>query len=891
MSNVMDLKLYEKQYLALTTEATEVLYGGAAGSGKLAKISTPVLTANRGWQTMGSLVVGDYVFDKDGNQTRVVAKSDIEYERTFEVEFDGWATIIAGENHDWLTHTEKERDTNFKRSPEYREKRRKQRAEKRAEGVSEKEKKTSRVRDDIAERNSLREYELLPKIEQQLRNTLEIFETQKTNRGRTNHTIEIAKGIQYPERELPIPPYVLGAWLGDGCQNSGQYTSIDIPVIEKITKLGFEVSSGTQEKNWYIKGLVGKLREAGVQGNKHIPEIYKTASFEQRLELVRGILDADGTVDKNGAIEISLSHEPLALDFHEVLVSLGVKCNIREREAKLYGVNKKNRFRMNFFTDIPMFSLPRQVERWKNSMSKETSSTQRRNVWYITKVTEVEPVPMQCIQVDCPSHTYLIGRELIPTHNSFLLRNAAFLYCMFIPGYTAVIFRRHYNDLMNSHVFSVGGLRDMCEPWIKIGKVNFNMSDKRIEFYHPDQKVSYLFLRHISNDNDMYNYQGSEFQLCIFDETVQFPENVYRFIRTRVRLGGLQVNYPAVQKYLPWINEKNIVKILCATNPGGLYGRWVKRAFIDPAQPMTVWQTPPEEGGMKRIFIPAFLSDNLIMMDSDPEYGDRLRGAGGAWAKQLLEGDWNILDGGAFSDVWQDNIHMIEPFEIPTNAHIIRCMDWGTFHPTAIVYLLIVGKDPFYSYSGEERRFEEGSVIVIKEIYNWNGKDNEGNRMSAFEVGQQMARFEASVPWYGAIRRGPADVMIFQNRGGVHETIDSLIADGYNEEMRHFASVSSEFRYVHDIKSLFVRADQSRNTRATGVQVFRTYLRGSLEGKRGVYFFNTCEQCYRTIPSLPRSETDPEDINTKAEDHLFDTIRYGIMSQRGQFTPLKIIGF
>jgi hypothetical protein len=164
----------EKQAMCILSLANEQLYGGALGAGKAVELNTQVLTTD-GWKTMGTVQVGDYVFDEKGQPTRVVAKSDIIRERTFRIEFDKREYIIAGENHDWVTLTYNERQRNHRRTPEYRERRRKQRAAKRAKGLSEKEKKTDRVRADLAERNSTTEYDVLDMIKPSKRSTLEFI--------------------------------------------------------------------------------------------------------------------------------------------------------------------------------------------------------------------------------------------------------------------------------------------------------------------------------------------------------------------------------------------------------------------------------------------------------------------------------------------------------------------------------------------------------------------------------------------------------------------------------------------------------------------------------------------------------------------------------------------
>lgn len=892
----MDLELLPNQYTALSTEAQEVLFGGSIGGGKPFHLPQPLLTT-KGWKTIGTVEVGDYVFDENGSPTMVVAKSNVHYERTFRMWFDKYTDVVVGENHEWCTLTQEERNKNHRSTPEYHEQRRHHRAKKKAEGKPEKVPISDRRRPDTVSRNQDREYVYEKQILPQRRRTLDIFETQYKPNGGGNHTINTAKPLKYPVADLLVPPYVLGAWLGDGTASSGGFTTLDIHVIEKIRENGFEVPSGKLEKSWYIKGLIGRLRAIGVLNNKHIPEIYKRASFEQRLELVRGIMDSGGHIQSNGKCEMSLSHEPLARDFKELLITMGIKVNMREREAKLYGVNKKNRFRMTFYSDLPIVTLPRHVEKWEHSKRDEGSTTQRRNVWYITNVEEIEPVPLQCIQVESVSHMYLVGEHLIPTHNSFLLRHAAIIYSLYIPGLTTVLFRRTYKDLMKNHVYSRFGFQELLQPFIEAKKAQFNLSDMRMDFFHDNGPDSHIFLGHLQHEKNVYDYQGAELQFILWDELTHFTKPMYTYLITRLRMGSLNIDYPSVRRNLPWVYDNYFPTIMAASNPGGLGGAWVKKRWIDPAPPYKVWTASESEGGMKRVYIPSRLQDNKFLMKEDPNYGKRVLASGASNTRKLLEGDWSILEGGAFADLWEDEIHIIPRIKIPDNATIYRGLDWGTWHPSVVLYALMTTGEDLETIEGESINLPKRSIVIVHEIYNWDGEDeNSGSRLSATEVGKQIGEFESEVPWGLQVRPGPADVQIFQQRGGMHNTIDELIRDGYNEVMRSKSDKKNSYIWRYDKEVLFEKADQSTGSRVTGLSLVRDLLKGSLDyadggDKKGLYFTENVRHCISTIPGLPRSETNTEDVETKnVPDHAYDVVRYLAMAQAGEFQELQIIG-
>jgi recombination protein RecA len=220
-----------------------------------------------------------------------------------------------------------------------------------------------------------------------------------------NHAIQACGPLEYPAQELLVAPYSLGAWLGDGTTDAASITCVD-PEI-----------------------LATQLRELGVLGNKHIPERYLHASVAQRLALLQGLMDTDGTVGTGGSgtgrgsgtatCEFSVVNERLAKDVHELLLGLGIKVILREGPAVLRGRVTGTRYRLGFQTDLPVFRLPRKATRLA------PLRTRRAKLRYVTAIEPVTSVPVRCIQVDHPSHTYLAGHECIPTHNTTVALHAA----------------------------------------------------------------------------------------------------------------------------------------------------------------------------------------------------------------------------------------------------------------------------------------------------------------------------------------------------------------------------------------------------------------------------------------------------------------------------------
>lgn len=260
-----------------------------------------------------------------------------------------------------------------------------------------------------------------------------------TKHGGSNFAVRVPEPLNLPDADLPVDAYVLGAWLGDGSRGSGAFTGIDREIISEIERAGYTVSDSTHAaKSHYIQGLIGDLRYAGVLNRKHIPiggdgrlcpVNYLRASARQRLALLQGLMDTDGTISTTGGCELSLCDEQLAADALELVRGLGIKASVTTGEATITeadpdqpGSTRRRatgtRFRIHFTTDKPVFRLPRKARR----LPAKVRETQR---WlYITSIEPVEPEPARCIQVDSADSTYLV-EGFVPTHNTMAMVHLA----------------------------------------------------------------------------------------------------------------------------------------------------------------------------------------------------------------------------------------------------------------------------------------------------------------------------------------------------------------------------------------------------------------------------------------------------------------------------------
>jgi len=343
--------------------------------GKALALDTPLPTPH-GWTTMGEVQVGDLLLAADGTPTRVVAATDVMLDRPcFEVTFDDGMRIVADAEHQWLTETRSSRKS----------------AQAAAAGYN-------RYRNQ--------------RTFAQVRTTREIAATLRCEvaDARLNHCVTNAQPLALPERDLPIDPYVLGVWLGDGHSASARYTSADPEIAMRIEGLGYRVSEAGVE-------IPDEARTLGVLGNKHIPAEYQRASETQRRALLAGLLDTDGTVSPTGAVQFTVTNERLARDVLELVHSLGYRTGFSSRAVRGRRPETSTAFTITFTTSDDVFALER-----KRLVHKEraTRATPRRHARFVTDVRPVPSVPVRCVEIEHPTHLYLASRSMIPTHNSTL---------------------------------------------------------------------------------------------------------------------------------------------------------------------------------------------------------------------------------------------------------------------------------------------------------------------------------------------------------------------------------------------------------------------------------------------------------------------------------------
>jgi replicative DNA helicase len=228
--------------------------------------------------------------------------------------------------------------------------------------------------------------------------------------------------LDLPAQKLPLPPYALGVWLGDGHAAGARITTADPEIIVHLEADGLWVVPGDrsyslrlpQRRNHH--GTVqGMLRTLGVLGNKHIPMAYLRASEAQRRLLLAGLVDTDGTVAASGAVQFSVTSRRLAEETRELIVGLGYRCSMTTKPVKGRTAASSTAYTLTFSTTDEVFRLER-----KRLLHKERRGPGRTGKRLITAVRPVPSVPVRCVEVDSADHLYLASRSMVPTHNSTL---------------------------------------------------------------------------------------------------------------------------------------------------------------------------------------------------------------------------------------------------------------------------------------------------------------------------------------------------------------------------------------------------------------------------------------------------------------------------------------
>lgn len=329
-------------------------------------LDTPILTTT-GFKELEELTTKDVIFDKDGNKTNILNISKVHHNPCYKIEFDNGESITCDYEHRWLISF-------------YRGK--------------------GKFKDKV-----MNTKELLEQLNK-YKSTKNVYDLPKIRNSRPLNT---------EERSLPIDPYILGAWLGDGTSMSGSITNVNPDFWAEIEKRGYSIGkdiSGKERAEMHtILDIRKKLSEMNLIGNKHLPDEYLLASYSQRLDLLRGLMDTDGYYNPTRKRFVMATTKEWQVEcMVKILASLGVKPSVIY--AKKYCNGKA------FDGWDICFSMSDNPFLIRNQENIDYPKTDKASFRVIKNIYEVSIVETKCLEVDSPSHTFLVGHSLLPTHNT-----------------------------------------------------------------------------------------------------------------------------------------------------------------------------------------------------------------------------------------------------------------------------------------------------------------------------------------------------------------------------------------------------------------------------------------------------------------------------------------
>lgn len=320
-------------------------------------------------------------------------------------------------------------------------------------------------------------------------------------------------------------------------------------------------------------------------------------------------------------------------------------------------------------------------------------------------------------------------------------------------------------------------------------------------------KIEFGFLE---RDADVYRYQGQAYSWIGFDEITHLPtEFGWNYLASRLRTTD-----PEITPYMR-----------CTANPGGVGAHWVKKRYIDPNPPHESFKG---EDGLSRKFIPARLDDNPYLA-TDGRYEQMLKALPDVQRRQLLEGNWDIAEGAAFTE-FNNEMHVITPFAIPIGWERVKGIDYGYASESACIWGCV---DP-----------SDGTLIIYRELYR--------KGLTGEDLGHLITQMELDDPF--AVP-GVLDTAAWAKTGASGPTVGEAL-----------------MKIGHKLR----RADKNR---IQGKIQIHEYLKLRQSGRPRLQIFNTCPNLIRELQSIPLDKSNPEDVDTHASDHAYDALRYLIMSR------------
>lgn len=426
-------------------------------------------------------------------------------------------------------------------------------------------------------------------------------------------------------------------------------------------------------------------------------------------------------------------------------------------------------------------------------------------------------------------------------------------------AWRGVLFRETYPQLADVVAKS--------ERWFRqiFPGANFNRARMAWEF----ETGEVLMFRHMRKPETYWNYHGHEYPWIGWEELTNWADDrCYKSMFSCCRSST-----PGVPR-----------KVRATTNPYGVGHNWTKERFrLHGAWWKTIITLDSKdlEGNIEppRAAIHGHLRENKILLAADPNYAQTIAAAAQnkAMAKAWLDGRWDVVAGGMFDDVWNNDRNAIGRFDVPRTWRIDRAFDWGSSAPYSVGWYAQSDGSDLRLRDGRVMSTVRGDVFRIGELYGWTGKANEGLRELATEVAVKVVEFEIARGWreiHGRGNRvlpGPADSAIYSTENG--KSIGADMEKTVRVEGTVFPGVK------------WTRADKRPGSRVSGWEQMRNMIKaatpkpGTIRENPGLFVVeDENPQFLRTVLSLPRDKKNLDDVDTDAEDHIADEVRYRVRS-------------
>lgn len=790
----------------LRSPSFECLIEGTRGGGKCVNDATMILT-DSGWVRADDVTMLDCLVAEDGSYTKIKGIFPQPLKTMYEVSFHDGAKVVVGHDHRWKVGSSK----NFHRDG------------------------------------------------WRVKTTQELFDTTCPSEW----FIPFMSGPHGGEKWNGPDPYVIGLVAGDGTL-TGTHVTIyndDREILDYLSDRGWVsyekpgiVPRRIAAAKWIKDPIRKTMRLCGSGDKKSIPSEILRADAETRLACLQGLMDSDGSCDKEGRCRFDTVSPRLRDQVMELAYSLGGRGTYCTKKFSKEGHTDREFYYCVTVSHMNKFN-PFRLSRKRDRVKKTTKKLTRT----IAEIVPVESVPSRCFAVEHESHCFVI-QDYIVTHNTdvLIMDFQTEVGKGFGEAWRGILFRQTYPQLAD-----VTAKIMRWYPKIYGDAFTFNAAKMRAEFSSGEM----LLLRHMKRLDDYWNYHGHEYPWQGWEELTNWANMDFYFRM----MSCCRTSVEGVPR-----------RIRATTNPYGPGHGPVKEYFDLPRCRKVIRKIKrkdPLTGGViytTRQVIPSSVKDNKLLLRATPDYMAQLKAAASNEAEEAawLEGDWDIQAGGMFDTVWRKckQFALVREFTIPKSWEITRSFDWGSSAPFSVGWYAESDGSPIVRENGEITQTVKGDLFRIYEWYGARGKNHKGLEMLSSEITAGIISRELAWGIHGRVKKGVADSAIFEKSRG----------ESIAQEMKKPVTIAGTV-YPGIIQ---YACEKGPGSRVNGWQVCRERLAGTIpevagtrnDKKKGLFIVEEHNpEFIRTFPTLPRDEKDMNDVDTKSEDHIGDEVRYRVM--------------